>query len=115
MLAGDVRKVALAALTSGEPALAEFRLELFSPLQPMLAQTAEDVEDVLQRHERVDLEYKLDGARVQVHRQGDDVRVFTRKLNDVTAAVPEVVEAALALPVSRLILVGEAIVLDPEV
>ena len=114
MLAGDVRKVALAALTSGESALAEFRLQLFCPLQPMLAQTAEDVEDVLQRHERVDLEYKLDGARVQVHRHGNEVRVFTRKLNDVTAAVPELVEAALALPVSRLILDGEAIVLDPE-
>ncbi len=114
MLSGDLRQVAVAALTGGEGTLAQFRLQLLSPVQPMLAQTAQDLEEVFARHERVGLEYKLDGARVQVHRLGDDVRVFTRKLNDVTAAVPEVVEAVRALPGTRLILDGEAIVLTGQ-
>ena len=114
MLCGDLKRVAIAALSAGEPALSAFRLELLSPLQPMLAQPAEDVEAVFARHQRVGLEYKLDGARVQVHRLGDDVRVFTRKLHDVTAAVPEVVAAVGELPVSSLILDGEAIVLQQD-
>ena len=111
MLSGDLRQVAVAALAGGEGALAGFRLQLLSPVQPMLAQTARDLEEVFGRHERVGLEYKLDGARVQVHRIGGDVRVFTRKLNDVTAAVPEVVEAVRSLPAASLILDGEAIAL----
>ena len=111
MLSGDLRQVAVAALTGGEGALTGFRLQLLSPVQPMLAQTAKDLEEVFGRHGRVGLEYKLDGARVQVHRIGGDVRVFTRKLNDVTAAVPEVVEVVRALPATRLILDGEAIAL----
>ena len=111
MLSGDLREVAVAALTGGEGAIAQFRLQLLSPVQPMLAQTVQDLEEVFGRHGRVSLEYKLDGARVQVHRLGDDVRVFTRKLNDVTAAVPEVVKAVRALPGTRLILDGEAIAL----
>ena len=82
-----------------------------SPLQPMLAGSANSVEEVLERHGEVGLEYKLDGARVQVHRLDDEVRVFTRKLNDVTHAVPEVVEAVRALPVRQIVLDGEAIVL----
>ena len=111
MLSGNLRQVAVAALTGREGALAGFRLQLLSPVQPMLAQTARDLEEVFGRQERVGLEYKLDGARVQVHRLGGDVRVFTRKLNDVTAAVPEVVEAVRALPATSLILDGEAIAL----
>ena len=115
MLAGDLQQVAVAALTDGEAALSGFRLQLLSPVQPMLAQTAEEMADVFARHERVELEYKVDGVRVQVHRLGEDVRVFTRKLNEVTAAVPELVEAALALPVSGgVILDGEAIALTSD-
>ena len=111
MLAGDLVRVAVAALDGGEPALAEFRLRLMSPVLPMLAQSAEGVEDVLERHGRVALDYKLDGARIQVHRQDDEVRLFTRRLNDVTAAAPELVEAVRALPARQLVLDGEAIVL----
>lgn len=77
----------------------------------MLAQTAEDVSEALQRLGEASLEYKLDGARVQVHRSRDDVAVFTRSLNDVTASVPEV-EAVRALPANELILDGEVLSLD---
>lgn len=111
MLAGDVVPVAVAALAAGAAGLAAFRLQLLSPVQPMLAGTAQDVDEILARHGRVALEYKLDGARVQVHRAGDQVRVFTRQLNDVTLAVPEVVAAVRALPVRQVVLDGEALVL----
>jgi DNA ligase-1 len=109
MLTGDMAQVARAALERGETGLAAFRIELFRPVQPMLARTAEDAGDALSRLGQAALEFKLDGARVQVHRAGSDVRVFTRKLNDVTAAAPELVEAALALPARSLILDGEAV------
>ena len=114
MLAGDVVRVAVVALTEGDAGLSEIRLQLLTPVKPMLAQTAESVAEVFSRYETIALEYKFDGARIQVHRAGDDVRVFTRKLNDVTDAVPEVVEAVRALPVSRLVLDGEAIVLRED-
>ena len=77
------------ALAEGRDGLARFRLEMFRPLLPMLAQPSPDVEDALGRLGEAAFEYKLDGARVQVHRAGDEVRVFTRGLNDVTPAVPE--------------------------
>jgi DNA ligase 1 len=111
MLAGDLGAVAIAALTGGAAALGAFDVQLFRPLQPMLAQTAEDVGEALARLGEASFEAKLDGARVQVHRSGAEVRVFSRRLNEVTAAVPEVVEAALALPARELILDGEAIAL----
>ncbi|MGQ0503793.1 MAG: ATP-dependent DNA ligase [Myxococcaceae bacterium] len=114
MFAGDAGRVALAALTQGEGALAQFRLELFNPLQPMLAQPAADVEEVLQALDEAALEYKLDGARVQVHRDGNDVRVFSREGNDVTGAAPEVVESVLAMPGRSLVLDGEAIALRAD-
>jgi DNA ligase-1 len=114
MLTGDSGKVAFTALTRGERGLSSFRLELLRPLQPMLAQTVDEVDDVLAQFGRAAFEYKFDGARVQVHRAGDDVRVFTRNLNDVTARVPEIVEAVRAFPVSQLVLDGEALVLRPD-
>jgi DNA ligase-1 len=114
MLTGDAGKVAFSALTSGEKGLSSFRLELLRPLQPMLAKTIDQVDDVLTQFGKAAFEYKFDGARVQVHRSGDDVRVFTRNLNDVTARVPELVEAVRAFPVSQLLLDGEGIVLRPD-
>jgi DNA ligase-1 len=114
MLAGDLPSVAGAALEGGAAALARFGLTLFQPLQPMLADTADEVGDALARLGEAALEYKLDGARVQVHKGGDDVRVFTRQLNEVTASVPELVEAVRALPAAELVLDGEAIVLRPD-
>jgi ATP-dependent DNA ligase I len=114
MLAGDLGVVAEAALGHGAAGLARFAVQLFRPVQPMLAQPAEDAGDALARLGEAAFEWKLDGARVQVHKKGDEVRVFTRKLNEVTGAVPEIVEVVRALPVSELILDGEAIALRPD-
>ncbi len=114
MLAGDLGPVAQAALTEGAAGLARFAIQLFRPIQPMLAQTASDVGDALARLGPAAFEYKFDGARIQVHKRGEDVRVFSRLLNDVTNAVPEVVDAARALPWGEAILDGEAIALGPD-
>jgi DNA ligase-1 len=111
MFGGDLGAVARAALVEGAAGLGRFSIRLLAPVQPMLAQPAEDVSDALARLGTAALEWKLDGARVQVHKRGDDVRVFTRSLNDVTAAVPEVVEAVRSAPARDLILDGEAIAL----
>jgi DNA ligase-1 len=112
MLAGDLPKVAKAALTEGRAALARYRLTLFRPLQPMLAQVAEDVSDALARLGQAGFEYKLDGARVQVHRSGSEARVYSRRLNEVTQAVPELVEAVLQLNARELVLDGEVMAFD---
>lgn len=115
MLGGDLPGVAAAALTGGAAALADFTLRVGRPVGPMLAQTSTGVGDALHRlgGEAV-FEAKLDGARVQIHRSGDEVTVYTRSLDDVTARLPEVVEATLALPVTDLIADGEAIALRPD-
>lgn len=115
MLAGDLPAVAAAALTDGRAALAAFQLQVGRPVGPMLAQTATDVTDALERlGGTAVLEAKLDGARVQIHRKGSDVSVYTRSLDDVTHRLPEVVEATLALPATELIADAEAIALRPD-
>ena len=115
MLGGDLPAVAASALTGGAEALDEFTLRVGRPVGPMLAQTATGVADALERLSGDAIfEAKLDGARVQIHRSGDDVTVYTRSLDDVTARLPEVVDAALALPVTTLIADGEAIALRSD-
>jgi DNA ligase-1 len=116
MMAGDLGVVASAVLGSdGGAALDAYQLELFRPVQPMLADSAETVAEALSFAEgAMAVEWKLDGARIQVHRRDDRVAVYTRNLNDVTARVPEVVEAVLALPARELILDGEVIALTPD-
>ncbi len=114
MLGGRLPEVARAALADGEAGLAAFRLDLLRPIQPMLAQSADDPDDALARLGRAALEWKLDGARIQVHRSGDEVRVFSRQQNDVTAALPEIVEVVRALPARALLLDGEAIALRAD-
>jgi DNA ligase-1 len=114
MLSGDLGAVARAALTAGASGLAGFDVRLGRPIQPMLAQTAENVADALSRLGCAALEFKLDGARVQVHKEGQDVQVFTRQLNDVTAAVPEIVETVRDLAVKRIILDGEILALRDD-
>ncbi len=114
MLSGDLGEVARAALGEGRAGLDRFGLRLMRPLLPMLAQPAADLEEALERLGDAELEWKLDGARVQVHRDGSEVRVFTRNLHEVTAAVPEIVEAVRALPVRSVVLDGEAIALRAD-
>ncbi|MFL5795370.1 MAG: ATP-dependent DNA ligase [Actinomycetota bacterium] len=137
MLRGALGPVAEAALSRGVPGLREFHLQIGRPLQPMLASTAPSIEAAMERvgeaavEWKLDgtsdpkretaarggqaaVEWKLDGVRVQLHKAGDEVRVFTRTLDDVTARVPEVVEMVLALPVRSAVLDGELIALQPD-
>jgi DNA ligase-1 len=114
MLAGDMAVVARAVLESGASGLDQYEVKLFRPVQPMLAQPAEDVAAAIGDVGEAALEFKFDGARVQVHRSGDEVAVYSRALNNVTAAVPEIVEAVRALPGESLILDGEVLSLTPE-
>ena len=109
MLEGDITPIARILSERGEAGLDGHDVRLFRPVQPMLAQSAEDVSEAMGELDHAALEYKLDGARVQVHRSGDRVVVFSRALNDVTAAVPEIVEAVRALPERELILDGEVL------
>jgi DNA ligase 1 len=114
MLAGDLGEVAAAAAAEGAAGLQRFRLTVLRPVQPMLAQTAVDLRDALARIHPAAMEWKLDGARVQVHRLGDEVRAFTRNLAEITDRVPEIVEAIGALAVEAVVLDGEAIALRPD-
>lgn len=113
LLAGDLKEVAAAALTGGAAALAGFSLQVGRPLAPMLAQSASSVEEVLEATGRpAVVDVKLDGIRIQVHRSGDEVAIFTRSLDEITPRLPEVVAAVRSLPARELVLDGEAIALD---
>src|SRR5205814_7610876 len=111
MLRGELAAVAEAALRDGVSALRAFRLDVGHALQPMLAQSADSVATALGRVCPAAVEWKLDGVRVQIHRRGGEVRVFTRSLDDITSRVPELVEMALALRARTVVLDGEAIAL----
>jgi DNA ligase-1 len=113
LLSGDLKKVAVAALTGGEAALGEFRLTIGRPLAPMLAQAANSVEEAITATGLpACVDAKLDGIRVQVHRDGDDVGIYSRSLDDVTARVPELVAAVRELPSRAIVLDGEALAVD---
>jgi DNA ligase-1 len=114
MFARDIGEVAEVALREGSAGLARFSLRVLSPVAPMLASPAEDSADALARLGEAAFEYKLDGARIQVHRAGDDVRVFTRQLQDVTARVPELVDWVRALAARELVVEGEALALRSD-
>jgi DNA ligase-1 len=114
MFAGDAASVAVALRTGGAAALARFDLQLMRPVQPMLADTADSVTEALAGAGEAFVEWKLDGARIQVHKAGDEVRVFSRQLRDVTAAVPEVVTHVRGLPLHDLVLDGEVLALYPD-
>jgi DNA ligase 1 len=114
MYSGNIGEVARAALSLGAAGLARFSLRLLSPVAPMLASPADDVEAALERLGTAAFEYKVDGARIQLHKAGDDVRVFTRHLQDVTVRVPEVVEWARGLPARELVIEGETIALRAD-
>jgi DNA ligase-1 len=119
MLAGDLGSVAAAVIARGDAALgalASYRLEHFRPVQPMLADSADDVTEAIRTAGggRVAIEWKLDGARIQVHRDNGRVAIYTRNLNDVTARLPEIVELVLGVNARELILDGEVIALAPD-
>jgi DNA ligase-1 len=112
MFAGDLDPVAVAVLSDGERGLEPFKLALFRPIRPMLAQPAEGIAEALGRNDAIAFETKVDGARIQVHRAGARVAVYSRQLNDVTPALPEVVSAVHELPIDAAVFDGEVIALD---
>jgi len=114
MFSGRIGEVARVALEEGSSGLSRIGFRLFSPVAPMLANTAEDVGEALERLGEAAFEYKLDGARIQIHKGGDEVRIFTRQLQEVTERLPEAVEWVRALPAREIILEGEAIALRPN-
>jgi DNA ligase-1 len=113
MFSTSLGAVARAALLEGAASLDAFQLELFSPVSPMLAQTAADVGDALaELAGEAAFEWKMDGARIQVHKVDQDVRIYTRGLNEVTQAIPEVAESVRGFAAGTLVLDGEAIAID---
>jgi len=114
MLCGATAPVAEAALRDGAVGLSDFGLQVGRPLLPMLAGSASSVEEAVGKLGEVRVDRKLDGIRVQVHRSGDEVAVFSRSLDDVTRRVPELVDAVRTLPVSSVVLDGEAIALRSD-
>jgi DNA ligase-1 len=114
MLAGDLPVVAEVAMRDGADGLGSFRLTPLRPVGPMLAQTAADVPEAFDRLDAAYVEWKLDGARIQAHRVGDEVAVFSRNLADISERVPEIVSAIRALDVSAIVLDGEAISLRED-
>ena len=116
MMAGELAPVARALLSEGESGLSRFLVQVFRPVRPMLAQPASGVDEAFAdlKEDQVTLEWKLDGARIQVHKAGDAIKVFSRNLREVTSAVPEVVDAARMLSVNEAILDGEVIALRPD-
>ena len=113
MVLGDLGRVAEVAIAEGAEGLAGLQLRLLSPVKPMMAEMADDLDEVLAEHGGTTaVEFKFDGARIQIHRKGDAVRVFSRRLTDVTDSVPEVVEIARALPATSFLLEGEVVAVD---
>jgi DNA ligase-1 len=109
MLSGDLGTTAQIALTEGDEGLRAVGLEVFRPIFPMLASTAASVAEAVESFDRSSVEWKLDGIRIQIHRRGDEVRIYTRNLNDVSDRLPGIVAAARLLPVTEAVLDGEAL------
>ena len=109
MLSGDLTRMAQIAITGGEPGLREVGFELFRPILPMLASTSPTVGEAVASFERASVEWKLDGIRVQIHRRGSEVHIYTRNLNEITEQLPGIVAAVRRLPVDQAVLDGEAL------
>jgi DNA ligase-1 len=109
MLSGDLTEMARIALTDGESGLRAVSFELFRPILPMLASTSASVEEALTGAELSSVEWKLDGIRIQIHRRGEDVRIYTRNLNEITESLPGIVAAVRRLPLRQAVLDGEAL------
>ncbi len=109
MLSGDLTRTAEIAMTSGEEGLRGVGFEIFRPVLPMLASTAESARTAVASFDRASVEWKLDGIRIHIHRRGDEVRIYTRNLNDITHALPGIVQAVRRLPVRQAVFDGEAL------
>lgn len=117
MFSGSIPVVAVAARAGGAAALADITLQVGRPVLPMLASSAPNIAEALGRFGAgvpVAVESKLDGLRIQVHRDGDQVGVYSRSLDDITARLPGVAARVAALPARRLVLDGEALALRPD-
>lgn len=114
MLRGDLGATAAIALTEGSAGLESVTVEVLRAIEPMLASTSESVSDAITELGTASVEWKLDGARIQVHRAGDEVRVFTRNLNDITVRLPGVVEVVRGFGANRFVLDGEVLGLDAD-
>ena len=113
MLTGDIASVATLAITKGEDSIKEISLDLFSPVKPMLAELAEDFEEVFKYHEGgSSFEFKFDGARIQIHKRGDEIRIFSRRLSDVTESLPDIVSLAKDFNAEELLVDGEVVAVD---
>ncbi|UCG29171.1 MAG: ATP-dependent DNA ligase [candidate division WOR-3 bacterium] len=108
----DVAELFSLLLRRGKRAIGSLGIRILSPVKPMLAQIAKSLDDVYLENDEFALEHKLDGIRIQIHRQGDVVKIFSRHLKDITSHFPELVQNAKKLPVNRFILDGEAIGVD---
>ncbi len=109
MLSGDLTRMAEIAMSSGEDGLKNVGFEIFRPIVPMLASTSTSVTEAVSGFELASVEWKLDGIRIQIHRRDAEVRIYTRNLNDITAALPGIVDAVLRVPVAQAVFDGEAL------
>lgn len=109
MLSGDLPGTATTAMTLGEQGLLDIGFEMFRPIMPMLASTSTGVDEAVAGFARSSVEWKLDGIRIQIHRRDDEVRIYTRGLNEITPALPGIVDAVGRLPAAQVVLDGEAL------
>jgi DNA ligase 1 len=114
MLSGELTRTAEIAMAEGEDGLRDVGFELFRPILPMLASTAESVAEAIASFDSASVEWKLDGIRIQIHRRGEEVRIYTRNLNDITSALPGIADAVLRLPAKQAVLDGEALWMGEE-
>jgi DNA ligase-1 len=110
----DIAELFACLRTRGKKAIRSLGIKIFSPVKPMLAQIAESFDDIFSQYDEFALEHKLDGIRIQVHRKGDEIKIFSRHLKDITAQFPELVTTAKGIPVKHFILDGEAIGIDEK-
>jgi DNA ligase-1 len=115
LFAGDVGRLARIALTQGESGLTALSIQLFEPVRPMLAELGDSPAGVLAEHGgQTAVEFKLDGVRIQIHRSGLEVRIFSRRLTEVTQSIPEIVEWARSVEADNFLVEGEVIAVDPH-
>jgi DNA ligase-1 len=112
MFSGDIGEIAKMALTQGSRGLREIGIRLFVPVKPMLAEMADSLEDAVKEHRRYALEFKYDGARIQIHKKGERVMVFSRRLSNVTESLPEVVELGRQIKADEVLVEGEVVAVD---